>query len=436
MKTIFRLVNGGLLLAVMMALGAVAGIAQNPCEDAAGQTTLGDTVREQFKDKTLPGRKKFVETAKQFVQKYGECDPAKDLSEWAKKMIPSSEDTIKKMEAQKIEDDLVIRFNAALTAKNWDELYAAGKVLLANYGEKYRPVEIGLGFVGLEETAKTPRVTKYNEDTLRFARQSIQDLEAGKTFATYGVSIKGGANLEFKNKDDALGWLNYTIGYILFYDKNQKKEALGHLYKTTQIASDAKNEAVIYQMIGGYFSDDVKKLADEVLLLEGQQPNIPDTKPDELRALVEKIKEKVAMVNGTAEAAIDAYARALDVANKNPKTPKPYKDGLLKSLQGLYNLRFGKMDGFDTFVANTIKKPLPNPLDPIKPVVDPESVKTTTTSTTVPAPLPAPIKPGPTSTANPTPAGPAAKPAAAPAKNGIKPRASVKKKATAKRIAE
>ena len=155
----FRLTNVGLLLAVMIALGAVAGMAQNPCEDAAGQTAASDAVRADFAVKTLEGRKKFVETAKAFVEKYGACDPAKELADWAKGMIPKTEETIKKMEADKKEADLVARFNTALKAKNWDELYASGKVLLTDYGEKYRFVEIALGFIGLEETAKTPRVT-------------------------------------------------------------------------------------------------------------------------------------------------------------------------------------------------------------------------------------------------------------------------------------
>jgi hypothetical protein len=382
MKKIFRLINVGFMAAVILALGAVAGAAQNPCEDAAGMSAAGDAVRGGYANKTLDGRKKWLEPAKAFVEKYGACEAAKELADWTKTTIPKIEQWIKDEEARLAWEALLGRFNNALKTRNFDELYASGKEILAKKPDEFRDVEIALGFVGLEESAKTPRVTKYNDDTLKFARQAIADIEAGKTFKTWGVSIAGGYNGQFKNKEDALGWLNYAIGYILFYDKNQKKEALAYLYKASQSTSDVKNEAVIYQTIGDYFTDDVKKLADEVLKLEAQQT--PELTDEARTALLEKIKATVAMVNGTSEAAIDAYARALDVANKNPKTPKAYKDSLLKSLQGLYNVRFGKMDGFDSFIANTIKKPLPNPLDPIKPISDPETVKTT--SVVVPAP--------------------------------------------------
>lgn len=384
MKTIFRYANSGLLAAAMIALGAVAGLAQDPCADTAAFNAAENAAREANKDKSIAGRKKFVEAGKLLLEKYGTCykseDPAADYGPWVKRQIPINEAKIKEMEEAAYREALLGRFNNALKTKNFDELYASGKEVLTKWPDEFRDVEIALGFVGLEETAKTPRVTKWNDDTLRFARQSIQDLESGKVFKTWGVSIVGGFNGQFKSKDDALGWLNYTIGYILFYDKNQKKQALEHLYKATQIASDAKNEAVIYDAIGSYYFDEVKKLADEVTELERQQEKLTDDKVDELKALVEKIKDKVALVNGTSEASIDAYARAHDLAKKNPKTAV-YAGNLLKKLQSLYNLRFGKMDGFDTFVANTLKKPLANPLNPVTPIRDPEPVKTTVGST-------------------------------------------------------
>ena len=43
-----------------------------------------------------------------------------------------------------------------------------------------------LGSIGLDETLKNPRVLKYNDDTLKYARLSIQKLEAGKTSSKFG----------------------------------------------------------------------------------------------------------------------------------------------------------------------------------------------------------------------------------------------------------
>jgi hypothetical protein len=79
-------------------------------------------------------------------------------------------------------------------------------------------------------------------------------------------------------------------------------------------------------------------------------------------------------MNGTAEAAIDAYARAYSFAKtkKDPVTPKPYIDSLYKNLQDLYKVRFNKTEGFDAYIASTISKPMPNPLNPIVPINDAE----------------------------------------------------------------
>ena len=41
-KTIFRLTTAGLMLAGVIAFGAAAGLAQDPCTDAAGQTAMQD----------------------------------------------------------------------------------------------------------------------------------------------------------------------------------------------------------------------------------------------------------------------------------------------------------------------------------------------------------------------------------------------------------
>jgi hypothetical protein len=371
MKTIFRYTNIGLLMAAFFAVGAVTSFAQDACADTDGQNAANDNIQTLFKDKTIAGKKAYVAAGKSFLEKYGACESAKDLAEYLKPRIPKIEDDIKKMEEAAVKDALVKRFNAGLTSKNWDEVYASGKEILQKYPDEFRTVVLVLGSIGLDETAKSPRVTKYNEDTLRFAKQAIADLEAGKEFKTFGVNP-----FTYKNKEDALGWMNYTIGYIYFFDKKDKKQGLSNLYKATQLPSDTKNNPIVYESIGAFYFDEVRKLATEVTTLEKKQD--PNATPEAAKALVDEIKAKVALVNGTAEAAIDAYARAHVLAKADPKTPKAYTDGLLKTMQDLYNVRFGKMDGFDTFIANTVKKPLPNPLNPVTPIADPEPVVTTT----------------------------------------------------------
>src|SRR5262245_49399970 len=127
MKAIFRYTNIGLLLAVVLALGAVAGFAQDPCVDAEGQGSANDKIQELFKDKSIAGRKAYVAAGKSFIEKYGSCESAKELTDYLKGNLPRVENTIRQMEEAEVENKLVARFNGALTAKNWDEVYAAGK---------------------------------------------------------------------------------------------------------------------------------------------------------------------------------------------------------------------------------------------------------------------------------------------------------------------
>ena len=436
MKTIFRYTNIAVLTAAIFAVGAVAGFAQDPCAEPEVQTALGDKFRAEYPLKDIAGRKKAIETGEQFLAKYGACESAKELAEYLKTTLPKMKTNLKNVEEGTAKAALLTRFDNGLKSKNWDEVYAAGKEIVQKYPDEFRAAELVLGSIGLDETAKDPRVTKYNEDTLRYAKMSIADLEGGKEFKTFGVNP-----FTYKNKDDALGWMNYTIGYIYVFDKNDKKQGLSYLYKATQLNSDTKSNPIVFQSIGSYYFDEVKRLAGEVTVLEKKQD--PAATPEAAKALVDEIKAKVALVNGTAEAGIDAYARAFNLAKTDPvKYKKEYADTLNKAIQGLYNVRFGKMDGLDTFVANVVKKPLPNPTNPVTPISDPEPVAPVTTPggstatttmpvTTTPAatvkPATTTVKPATTTVTKPaTP--PATKPAVP-----TKPQAVVKKKVVKKR---
>src|SRR6267143_477887 len=133
MKTIFRFANIGLFLAVIIALGAVAAAAQDPCTDADGQTALSDKVRELFTHKDLASLKARIDAGKQFLDKYGACDSAKEFSDYLKTNIPKWEKAYADGTEKAAKDALIARFNNGLTSKNWDEVYAAGKEILGKY---------------------------------------------------------------------------------------------------------------------------------------------------------------------------------------------------------------------------------------------------------------------------------------------------------------
>ena len=425
MKTIFRSFNLAALVAAFTVAGATIGFAQDPCTDTAGQDALSQKVRDLFPKTDPTSQAAKIDAGKQYLEKYGACpgDSVKEFSEYLKPNIPKWETKLAGDRAADEKKALVTKFNTALTAKNWDDLYAAGNDLVAKWPDEFRAAELIMGSIGLDEAIS--KNNKWNDQTLKYAKMSIGDLESGKTFSTYGAN-----QFAYKNKDDALGWMNYTIGYIEFFGKNNKKEGLGYLYKATQLNSDTKRNPVVYSAIGSSYYDDVRTLAKEVQeMIAGQSK---DDTPEVAKQKVEAIKAKVALVNGTAEAAIDAYARAYKLAQADAKKyPKTYTDSLYKSIGELYNVRFGKTDGLDAYIAKVDAKPMPNPTMPVTPISDPEPTAPATTtsgSTAQPgtATTPAPAAPKPADAAT------APKPVARPAAS-VKPRSSLKKAVAKKR---
>ncbi len=198
-----------------------------------------------------------------------------------------------------------------------------------------------------------------------YAKMAISDMESGKKFATYGVG-----KFSYKDQADATGWMNYTIGYITAVGKNNKKDGVNYLYKTTQSTSTAKSTPLIYQTIGAYYYDSAKKLFDEVNAMIAAQSDT-DT-PEVKQQKVDAIKAKIGILNGTTERAMDAYSRAYSLA---PSTPagKAYRDSLFSTLTDLYKVRTGgKVDGLDAWITSATSKPMPDPTTAITPVNDPD----------------------------------------------------------------
>lgn len=371
MKTIFRYTNMALLAAAIFAVGAIGTFAQDVCGDAVAISADRDKITEQARGRTtIEGRKTFGNTGKAFVEKYGACESAKDMVDWLNVQLPRNDEAIKKMEAEAAKQALLTRFNDSLKTKNWDETYTSGKDILQKYPNEFLAVELVLGSIGYDENFKPTPITKYNDDTLRFAKQAIASLEAGKEFKpSYGV-----APFLYKSKDDALGWMNLTIGYITQVGQKNKAGAAPYLFKATQTtASDTAKNPIPYELIGFFYFDELNKLVDQIKAKEAEQKDT-DT-PEVATQKVEELKKLVAMSNGTAERAMDAFSRAFTLGQA-----PAYKTKMKKNAEDAYKVRFGKVEGLDAWITSAVAKPFVNPTTPIAPVSDPEPVKTATTS--------------------------------------------------------
>ncbi len=436
MKTIYRYANVGLLVAVILALGAVAGIAQDACGDdeatATARNAAGDKVRADFAvygtTKSLDEKGKMIDNAKAFLDKYQACAQTKDLLDYLKQYVPGMETALKAARLQAEKDAVVKPFTGALDAKKWDEAMAAGKKVLEKYPEDYRSVEIALAALAGEEATMKSNF-KYAEDGIRYGKLSIADIEAGKSFVVdkktlYGLIKPGVYNFGFATKEDALGWLNYYIGYIMAVGQKNKAGALPYLYKASQaVGSETSKRSFPYDVIGGFYFEQLEKaFAENKALIDSQS----DTDTEEVRKQkIDAIQANVAMTKGIAERAIDAFARAHNM-EKDPAVKKLLKANVEKA----FTVRFGKTDGVDAWMASAIAKPFVNPTTPVTPIIE-AAPAATTPATTTPASTTAGPKTTSTGPATTKPAvSPATKPAASPAgkpASGTKPSATVKK---------
>lgn len=367
MKTIFRSFGFGLVLAAIFALGAVASMAQDPCQDAEGITTASNKVREDFtnwKNLSQDDKKKALDNSKAFVDKYGSCDPAKDLAKYVTDNSPAMAKAVAntdKLILTKAKED---RYNNAVKAANTDEILAAAKDLLAYDVESYRPVELALASLGYDESIKTGKTGKYTEESLRYARQAISDLEGGKVFRTFNA----GGTYSFKDNADALAWMNASVGYLTFL--KDRKAGLPFLYKATQSpTSTTAKESILYQAIGDYYRDEARRLTKEAIDKANGMKADATLSQDAIKAGNDEIDAKNALSFGYAERALDAYARAF----KTSTTPAA-QAAMKKIFSDLYDFRFDKTDGIDAWIATAVAKPFPNPATP----VDPVKIETTT----------------------------------------------------------
>src|SRR5215470_10161244 len=94
MKKSFKFVGLGRLLTAMFAVGAVASFAQDPCTDVDGINNLYTEVTTKYNSKDLTVKQQAVDAAKQFLEKYGACEPAKQQADWMKPKVPAWEKQI------------------------------------------------------------------------------------------------------------------------------------------------------------------------------------------------------------------------------------------------------------------------------------------------------------------------------------------------------
>src|SRR4030095_1981117 len=163
MKKILRLVGFSGLLTAVLAVGAVASFAQDPCADVDAQNALYQEVLKNYKSDDPPTLQKAIDAGKQFLEKYGSCEVPKAQVDWVKPKIPAWEKRKADIEKAKATGALYSRFDSGFKTSNWDEVFASGKEILAKEPDKL-DVMIVLASIGFDQAGK--KNNKYNDDAV------------------------------------------------------------------------------------------------------------------------------------------------------------------------------------------------------------------------------------------------------------------------------
>lgn len=397
MTRLFRLAGFGAILAITLAVGSVS--AQDACEDYDGYNELDAKVRENYpKIETL---KIAIDSGKQLIEKYGTCEPFKDFADWVKAQMPKWEKDQKDYEEWLWRKERVDKFDGGIKKKRYDDVYSAGKELVGRYPDNVHYL-LPLGLIGLYETYNNN--FKYNDETIKYAQMAIEKFKAGKGEPKLDSNKKpivdGSGNPLFgayefeRTREEAISEMTYGLAHIYFYAKKDHKTALQYYYEAAQLPGPFSKQPRLYTTVGSYYLEKASPIGKEIASLIAKQKEMvaaaqkvtgeEEVKKfeQELEQLDAEIKGKIALFNGYTERALDAFGRAYKVADEKIASEKELKANVYKELQRLYGIRFPnkQITGLDSYIAQTVSEPLPDPTTEVKPVEDSDTTTSASTS--------------------------------------------------------
>lgn len=410
MKTLLR------VFAVTVFLTTVGIISANAQDEKCPDLAACFELFKAELNKPCGSRDKAVEYGQYIAEKFK--DDA-DNAELVKKIAARA--------AKIKEEDRICKRNAAYNdtykAKRWDDFFGISKEIMNDPAttDKGLVLDLMLTHVSTGFDRAAEKNDAYNNDTLMYAKTALLNIEAGQL----SKSAKWGVFAPFSSKENAVSWMNYTIGFINYYrlgesNPAKKDEAISYFFKASQVG-EKKTDPYVYREIGIWYAS---KATD----LFAEYQKIVDANN---KTATDEAKAKLALARAYADRAIDAFGRAQKLA-----TDAKLKTDITESLTEFYKFRFnGKTEGLDKYVADMVAKPMPDPSSTVVPVVEepaPTTTGETTTTTTVPT-----VK---TATAPTTATKPVTAPAATTVKaptpaatTSTKPAATVKKPAQRKK---
>jgi tetratricopeptide (TPR) repeat protein len=367
MKKIIRslAIYASLAIVAIASFANVIVSAQTPAPSPAQTPAASTTCTDEIKGAAYADFTKFRTTdptkANEAAKKYLAACPAEEgqIPTYLKKWVVAYDKEARKFNLNRLFND----------QRKYAEALPLAKEVLADEPDNLTAL-FALGYGGYVLAVNTKNESN-NADAINYAKKAIQVIESGKAPESWAP---------FKSKDDALGYLYYSVGYL--ERATDPADALKNFIKAAQFESDIKKNSQTYAFIANaYETEYAKQSADYEAKYKGK-PETPESKlaAENINQLVDRI--------------IDALARAVAVAGTDANA-QAAKAQWLARLTELYKFRHnGSEDGLKEMIATVISKPLPPVPTPITTLPTTTPATTTTPAGTTPNPVGSTTAPG------------------------------------------
>src|SRR5436190_225444 len=282
------------------------------------------------------------QAARDYMAKYNKEDD--QYTRYLRTWIKAYEEDVRAMRLAGEKADREQQLLGSFTQKDFAKAFGMAKQVLADDPDNLK-VLIALGYEGV--LASEARNESFNVEAAIYARKAIQLIESGQNPGPKeGMGVGPSIWAPFKNKEDVLSSLYYAEG---FYGLKPKPEAaIADFIKTAQINSDRKTSASTYYYLAvAYQTGPYKRLSDEYSKKFANQAESPESK-----AALENIGKVV-------DKMIDAYARAIALAQKDPQQAAAMTSWRAR-LTDFYKFRHDGSDvGLNEYIAGVLATPLP-----------------------------------------------------------------------------
>ncbi|MBV9959781.1 MAG: hypothetical protein JO360_15255, partial [Acidobacteria bacterium] len=381
MRKLIQIITLGLMATLPLAATALAQTPTSTPETTTAATTQDDpdakaALYNKVRENIKTNQPVAYEAAKEYIQKYP--NDTDQIATYLRGFITKYEAGTRDLNCGKFIAD-----------KKWSDAFSLCKQIATDKPDSLA-ANLNTSWAGFQLALSGNNAS--NTEATNFSRKTIQLIESGK-------SLEEGKPYPDKDKNESLGWLNYSLG-LYQVRANQANDAAASFIKAASYESSAKNNPFLYSLLANVYEGEYGRLQEEYDKKFKGQPE-----SDESKAALLQVKNFL-------EPMIDAYARAIAYSGETPSYQQ-IKTASRQRLEELYKFARGSADGMDALIASVKTKPLPpQPSAPVMPAAPATTTGATMTDngsasgTKASAMTPATSAPTatPNTTTNPTPA--------------------------------